>query len=208
MLEGLSSHTYKLVEHEGLCGSGHRSVISYVHERELYCCVCALFKAEFNMLAPIVCSAFYSSRSGSYIVTKGLTCAPGWLDPYIVGHYQLEVANVVFNGVGMSGLVVLPRHTQSAVWHRAVGSRNTVEVPGECSTVLVLHCSHNVAACPHVLQALTTLHAHTSCRTMMALTSGALEICARALGTCEPSCTGRPTRCFFMFVARGQQGTA
>jgi hypothetical protein len=160
MLEGLSSHTYKLVEHEGLCGSGHRSVISYVHERELYCYVCALFKAEFNMLAPIVYSAFYSSRPSSYIVTKGLTCAPGWLDPYIVGHYQLEVANVVFNSVGMSGLVVLPCHTQSTVWHRAVGSPSTVEVPEECSTVLMLHCSRlstrlagvNYTACPHILQ--------------------------------------------------------
>jgi hypothetical protein len=36
------------------------------------------------------------------------------LDPYIVGHYRLEVANDVFNDVGMPGLIVLPRHPQSA----------------------------------------------------------------------------------------------
>jgi hypothetical protein len=29
-----------------------------------------------------------------------------------------------------------------------------------------------------------------------------------ALGTCEPSCTGRPTSLFFMFEARGPQETA
>jgi hypothetical protein len=29
--------------------------------------------------------------------------APGWLDPYIVGHYRLEVPNDVFKGVSMSG---------------------------------------------------------------------------------------------------------
>jgi hypothetical protein len=36
------------------------------------------------------------------------------LDPYIVGHYRLEVANDVFNGVGKSHLIVLPRRTRSA----------------------------------------------------------------------------------------------
>jgi hypothetical protein len=28
-----------------------------------------LFKAKLNLLAPIVCPTFYSSRSGSYTVT-------------------------------------------------------------------------------------------------------------------------------------------
>jgi hypothetical protein len=44
--------------------------------------------------------------------------------------------------------------------------------------VLALHCSRTVAACSHVLQALTALPARMSCRLMMALTSGALEMCA------------------------------
>jgi hypothetical protein len=57
--------------------------------------------------------------------------APGWFDPYIVGHYQLEVANDVFNGMSTSDLVVLPRRTWSAAWHRAVGSPVTIAVPGE-----------------------------------------------------------------------------
>jgi hypothetical protein len=26
--------------------------------------------------------------------------ALGWLDPHIVGHYQLEIANDIFNGMG------------------------------------------------------------------------------------------------------------
>jgi hypothetical protein len=39
--------------------------------------------------------------------------ALGWLDPDIVRHYQLEVANDVFNGVGTFGLVILPHRTRS-----------------------------------------------------------------------------------------------
>jgi hypothetical protein len=65
------------------------------------------------------------------------------------------------------------------VRHRAVESLGTVAVPGEWFIVLALPCSHTVAACPHVLQALTTLPACTSCRLMMTLTSGALELWAR-----------------------------
>jgi hypothetical protein len=45
-------------------------------------------------------------------------------------------------------------------------------------------------------------------RHMMVLTSGALETCTRALGTCELSCTGRPARLFFMFEICSPQGTA
>jgi hypothetical protein len=68
------------------------------------------------------------------------------------------------------------------------------------SIVLALYCSC-MSAClagidyatyPHVLQAL----------------SGTLEICARALGTCVPSCTGKIARLFFMLESRGPQGTA
>jgi hypothetical protein len=62
--------------------------------------------------------------------------APGWLDPYIVGHYKLEVVNVVFNGVGMSGPVVLPHHTVNivapycwAAWHCS-GARQVVSSTG------------------------------------------------------------------------------
>jgi hypothetical protein len=63
------------------------------------------------------------------------------LDPYIVRHYHLEVANDVFNGVGTSDLVVLPRHIRSASWHRYVGSPCTVAVPDEWSAALALHYS-------------------------------------------------------------------
>jgi hypothetical protein len=158
------SRTHELDEHEGLRGSGRRSVIPDVHGRELYCCMCVLFKAALNLSAPVICLTFYNSR--------------------------LEVANDVFNGVGTSGPVILPRCTRSAAWRHAVGSPGTI------------------AACLHILQALTVLPTRTSCRPMMALTSGALETCVRALGTYEPSCTGRPARLFLMFGACGQQGTA
>jgi hypothetical protein len=125
--------------------------------------MCVLFKAALNLSAPVICLTFYNSR--------------------------LEVANDVFNSVGTSGPVILPRCTRSAAWRHAVGSPGTI------------------AACLHILQALTALPTRTSCRPMMALTSGALETCVRALGTYEPSCTGRPARLFLMFGACGQQGT-
>jgi hypothetical protein len=37
-------------KHRDLCSSDHRSVIPYVHGRELYYCMCvALFKVELNL---------------------------------------------------------------------------------------------------------------------------------------------------------------
>jgi hypothetical protein len=77
--------------------------------------------------------------------------APGWLDPYIVGHYRLEVANDVFNGVGTSDFVVLSHRPQSVAWCCVVGSRCTVVVSDEWLAVLVLHYSCTVVTCPHVL---------------------------------------------------------
>jgi hypothetical protein len=76
-------------------------------------------------------------------------------------------------------------------------------VPGEWSTVLALHCSRNVATCPH-LQALTTLPTCMSCRPMMTLMSDALETCARALRTCVPSYTDKSDRLFFMLEAHSR----
>jgi hypothetical protein len=94
------------------------------------------------------------------------------------------------------------------VWHRDVELIGTIAVPGEWSIVLALHCSRTVAACLHVLQTLIALPAHTSCRSMMALMSTALQMCARALGTCVPSCTGRTAWLFFRLEAHGPQGAA
>jgi hypothetical protein len=56
--------------------------------------------------------------------------------------------------------------------------------------------------------ALTTLPVRTSCRPMMALTSGALKMCTRVLGTCVPSCTCRPAKLLFILEARDAQGVA
>jgi hypothetical protein len=85
---------------------------------------------------------------------------------------------------------------------------STVAVSSEWSIVLALHCSRTVATYLHALQALTALPTRTSCRPMMALTSGALEMCARALGTCVPTCTGSPARLFFILESCGPQGVA
>jgi hypothetical protein len=76
---------------------------------------------------------------------------------------------------GTTRLVVLPRCTRSAVWCRAVELLSTVAM--SWSIVLALHCSRSVAAYPHAFQTLTTLPTRTSCRPMMALTSGFLETC-------------------------------
>jgi hypothetical protein len=133
--------------------------------------------------------------------------APGWLNPYIVGDYQLEVANDAFNGMWyILSCHPTRSHSVRSMTH-AVGSSGIVAMPGEWSAGPVLQCIHTVAACPHILQALNVLPAYTSCRPMMALTSGALEICTRALGTCEPSCIGRTAKLFFMFESCDPQGT-
>jgi hypothetical protein len=101
--------------------------------------------------------------------------------------------------VGTSGLVVLPRHTRSAAWLSAIGSASTIVGPDEWPTVLMLYCSRTVAACSHVLHALTALPARMSCRLMMVLMPDILEICVRVLGTCKYSYTSRSARLFFMF---------
>jgi hypothetical protein len=51
------------------------------------------------------------------------------------------------------------------------------------------------------------LPARTSCRTMMALMSGALKTCSHSLGTVELCCIGRPAWLLFVHVARGPQRT-
>jgi hypothetical protein len=48
-------------------------------------------------------------------------------------------------------LVILSCRAQSVVWHRTIESPYTVAVPGEWSIGPALHCSHTVAAYPHVL---------------------------------------------------------
>jgi hypothetical protein len=165
--------------------------------RESCIIVCvALFKAELNLVSLIVHLTFYSS------MTRWLHCDLGWWDPSTVGHYCLEVANDVFNGVGTSSLVVLPHRTWSTAWHRPVG------LPYEWSTRLALHCRYIVATCSHVLQAWTALPARTSCKIMMALMSCVLETCEHALGAGRPCRIGRHARPFLMLVAHGPQGTA
>jgi hypothetical protein len=66
--------------HEDLRGSDRRSIIPYVHERtELYCSSLPCLSLHFSSVdlceeAPA--RAFYSSRMGSYIETRGPTDEP------------------------------------------------------------------------------------------------------------------------------------
>jgi hypothetical protein len=66
------------------------------------------------------------------------------------------------------------------------------------------HCT--VAASPYVLQILTVLSAHTSCRSIMILTSDTFGTCAHVLGTSEPGCVRAGLLAFFMLEAHGSQG--
>jgi hypothetical protein len=106
----------------------------------------------------------------------------------------------------MSDLVVLPCHARSAAWHHAVRLPYIVVVPDEWSAVLTLHCSCAIAACPHVLQALTVVPVRTSYKPMMALMSAALKMCMHALGIEEPCYIGKPTRPFFMLEPAAHRG--
>jgi hypothetical protein len=74
--------------------------------------------------------------------------------------------------------------------------------------VLALHCSHTVVVCLHALQALTALHAHTSCRPMMAQVSGISVTCGHALETHESSCIVRSSNHFFIIEVCGPQRAA
>jgi hypothetical protein len=78
-----------------------------------------------------------------------------------------------------SFLVVLLHHAHPMVWHCPVESHPLLAafVSGQPHGATIL--SHTTAACPHVLQALTALPTHISCRSMMALMSDALETCDR-----------------------------
>jgi hypothetical protein len=64
--------------HEHLRDSGHRSIIPYVHERtELYYSSMPCLSLPFHLPHEEASArAFYSSRSGSYIETRGPTSGP------------------------------------------------------------------------------------------------------------------------------------
>jgi hypothetical protein len=84
-----------------------------------------------------------------------------------------------------------------------LGSNKLGKTDLDASGDKIDHCSHTIAACLHILEALTALLACMSCSPMMTLTSGAKGTCTCASGTCVPSCTGRPARLFFTLQARG-----
>jgi hypothetical protein len=140
-----------------------------------------LFKIELNLSAPVVrptCRAVTMWPKTRQVVL-------GWLNPYIIGHYQLEVVNDVFNGMRYDMSYRPGRTRSAAAWCHAVRLPGTVAVHLEWSTGPTLHCSRTVAACPHVLHALNVQPTHMYCRPMMTLTLDTLKIWVRALQTRE-----------------------
>jgi hypothetical protein len=79
--------------------------ILHPQERVVLLYVSVLFKDELNLhRVEVVLSyrppnLFIVHGIGGYIVTQGPTGGPGWLNHYVVGHCQLEVANDVFDGM-------------------------------------------------------------------------------------------------------------
>jgi hypothetical protein len=59
-------------------------------------------------------------------MTQGPIGGPGWLDPYIVVHYGLEIANDIFNDVDTPGLI----------WHATLSQQRGVVLSGRptCSS--------------------------------------------------------------------------
>jgi hypothetical protein len=131
---------------------------------------------------------FYSSRSGSYNETQCTTSGPRVVKTLCSRALIVRNIKWCLQRCAHVWSCHLPHYTRSAVWRRAVESLGTVD------------------ACPHILQVLMTLHACMSYRRMIALTWGVMETCARALGTCVPSCTDMSDMLFFMLETRGPQG--
>jgi hypothetical protein len=140
-----------------------------------------------NCLRSASVQSFYSSRLDSYIMPQGPTGGLGVVGKLLqqLGLLWLGIANDDLGSVwSVPYPVALPHHTWSAAWLGPVASPGTVAMPCVWSAGPTLHCSHTVAACLHVLQALNAVPSHTLCRHMMALMSGVLKTCVRALGTC------------------------
>jgi hypothetical protein len=168
----------------------------------------ALFKAELNFRKVQVVSnrcmpdPFIAQGRAVTLCPRARQVVPGgWKPITVLGFLWLGIANDGLSGSWSSPcLIALPRRARLATWLHPVASPDTIAVPCEWSTGPVLQCSFIVAACLHVLQALNAQLARASCRLMMALTLGVLETCMHTLETREPSCIGRPTRPFSIYL--------
>jgi hypothetical protein len=112
-------------EYEDLRGSGRQSVIPYVHGRtRLYCsnlpCLCEPKPFFDPEVAPV--RAFYNSMSGNYNESQGPTGGIGAGQTLCCRAQWLGVANDVFNGVGISGLVTC--HPALSQWYGVVSLRH------------------------------------------------------------------------------------
>jgi hypothetical protein len=134
-------------------------------------------------------------------VAYGPTCDPRWLSPYMVGHYRLEIANNIFNGMRY-----IPT-CRPARKHSVCSMVLYFRVDWHCSGVLrwstgpTLHCSrmYTCFACIKCVDCLHVLQIND--------VSDTLKTCVHALEIREPSYIDKPTRLFFILETRGLQGT-
>jgi hypothetical protein len=110
--------------HEDLRGSGHRSIIRYVHGRIVLYCSSLPFLCEpetFSRIDPAEVAfarAFYNSWSGNYNESRGPTDGLGAGQTLYCRAQRLGVVNDVFNGVGMHGLIAC--HPALDQWYDVV----------------------------------------------------------------------------------------
>jgi hypothetical protein len=74
---------------------------------------------------------FIAQGHGKYNVTQGPTSGPGWLDPYVLGHYLHGVVNDVFNGMEAVVSCHLATSRVCAVQRWVVGKPRIVAVHHE-----------------------------------------------------------------------------
>jgi hypothetical protein len=129
-----------------------------------------------------------------------------WATSAVLGHHVLSYCQTVI-GMVVPYPITPPHCKQSAVWHRLVGSPNTVDVSCEWSTGSAQHCNLLSAHLASIM-----MHAHTSCRRL-----SNLRVCLRntqaylrntraylcVLETHEPSCMPMQASPFFIPEAHG-----
>jgi hypothetical protein len=87
----------------------------------VFLCV-ALFKAELNLFwFWCLPSPFIAQGQDVTLRPRAQQMAPGWLEPYTVGHQRLGVANDVFSGV--ESILSCPLTTSRAVSYMAPSYR-------------------------------------------------------------------------------------
>jgi hypothetical protein len=103
-----------------------------LHPREIFVLLCVLRYSWLSWTCPVSvpAQAFYSSRPSSHIESQGPTTGPGWLKPYTVWFYRLDIANDIFNDVEYV------MSCYSAMLRSVSGMATSCQVVSHCSYVL------------------------------------------------------------------------